>query len=268
MSTSRRIAVSLLAVTVIGATAAPVLGWSGGPLFDVTDLTPNCAACHSSVTKEQGRTEPAGIQNYYFLENRHYKAIEGGTGPYQAMSQEDRQKLLADVKLMDQNASVTLTVPATVKAGQDVQVTVTVKGGNEVVGVALVDTDLRLKARIIQAHGWEIVGPPKVRGSDGAEQTKWMDPRGPLTKNINSAVIFDQKADLAAKRFAAGTVTWTLKAPLKPGTYSMSAAFFYGTEKASPSGRVTVGPQVSPRGGTWGHSGRVMLARPASITVQ
>src|SRR2546430_7585205 len=41
-------------------------------------------------------------------ENKHYKAIEDGSGPYQQMSLADRQKLLADVKLMDELASVNL----------------------------------------------------------------------------------------------------------------------------------------------------------------
>lgn len=243
--------------------------WSGGPVFDVTDINPNCSACHSAPTKEQLRTEPAGLANFVFVENRHYKAIEGGTGPYQAMSPEDRQKLLADVKVMDQNASVTLTAPATVQRGQEVQVTATVRGGSEFVAVALVDTDLQRKARIIQADGWRIVAPPKVWGSDGTEQTKWVDSRGALPKNINSALIFDQKADIAAKKFAGGKATWTVRAPQEPGTYSITAVMFYGTEKASSAGAVTpaTGP-VTPRGGTWGASGRTMFAKPVTVTVR
>ena len=255
-------------VIVVVAITGRAFAWSGGPVFDVTDLDPKCASCHSSVNKEQLRTEPPGVANFLFVENLHYKAIEEGKGPYQAMSPADRQKLLADVKAMDENASVTISVPATLRPGQEVQVTVNVRGGSEIVGVSLVDTDLRRKARIIQADGWQIVGPPQVVDSSGKEQTKWVDSRGSLSKNINSAVIWDQKADLAAKRFAAGKATWTVKAPAQPGTYSMTAVLFYGTEKASSVGTVTVGTSVAPRAGTWGNAGRVKFAPPVSITVR
>jgi hypothetical protein len=256
-------------LALVTFSASSAFGWSGGPVYDVTDLEPKCAVCHSVVSKDTLRTEPAGVQNFFFLENRHYRAIETGAGPYQAMSPEDRQKLLTDVKVMDENASVSLTAPSSAQPGQTVQVTVTVKGGNEVVGVALVDTDLVMRARIIQAEGWQIMGPPKVRGTDGAEQTKWVDGRGQLSKNLNSAVIFDQpKADLAAKRLAGGSVTWTLKAPMQPGTYGLTAVFFYGTEKASPLGRVTTATQVNPRGGGFGAAGRVMFGKPVTVTVR
>jgi hypothetical protein len=257
-----------LAASLSALAPAASEAWSGGPVFQVTDINPNCAACHSAVTKEQHRTEPPGMANFVFVENRHYKAIETGSGPYQAMSPADRQKLLADVKVVDQNASVTLTAPATTQPGQEVQVTATVRGGNEFVAVALVDTDLQQKARIIQADGWRIIGPPQVWGSDGAAQTKWVDARGALPKNINSALIFDQKADLSAKKFAGGKATWTLKAPQEPGTYSIAAVMFYGTEKASAGGAVTTAGQVTPRGGNWGASGRIMFAKPVMVTVR
>jgi hypothetical protein len=45
-------------------------GYNGGPLRNATDLTPQCASCHSSVGKEQLRVE--------LVENKHYKAIEDG----------------------------------------------------------------------------------------------------------------------------------------------------------------------------------------------
>ena len=138
-------------VIVVVAITGRAFAWSGGPVFDVSDLEPKCATCHSSVNKEQLRTEPTGVANFLFVENLHYKAIEEGKGPYQAIPPADRQKLLADVKTLDENASVTISVPGTLRPGQEVQVTVNVRGGNEIVGVALVDTDLRRKARIIPA---------------------------------------------------------------------------------------------------------------------
>lgn len=259
----------LLVAVVVSTSVTHASAWSGGPIFNVTDLDPKCAVCHSSVSREQLRTEPAGVQNFYFVENRHYKPLQDGTGPYANMSPSDREKLLADVKVVDESASVTLTIPDSARPGQELQVTATVRGGNEVIGVALVDTDLKMQARAIEGDGWFIMGPPKIWDSDGKEQTKWVDGRAPgLRKNINSAVIFDQKADIAARRFAGGKATWSVKAPLEPGTYTVVAVMFYGTEKASPLGTVTtpIGPQ--PRGGGFGPSGRVVFSRPATVTVR
>lgn len=244
--------------------------WSGGPLFNVTDLEPKCAVCHSAVGKEQHRLESPAFANSQIFENRHYKALEDGTGPYQSMSAADRQKLVADAKTVDENASVSVSVPESLKPGQEAQITVTAKGGNGLIGVALVDSDLRQQGRAIQGDGWFIVGPPKVWGSDGKEQTKWIDRRGAgLRKNINSAIIFDQKADLGVKQFAGGKATWTVRAPQEPGTYSVTAVFYYGTEKASSVGSVTTPTgAVLPRGGMFGPSGRVLFTKPVTVTVR
>lgn len=252
------------------AAAPPAGAWSGGPLLNVTDIEAKCAVCHSSVGKEQLRLDPPGLQSAWVFENRHYKPIEDGTGAYQGMPSADRQKLLADIKTMDQNASVTISAPDSLRPGQESQITVTAKGGNELIGVALVDSDLRMQGRAIQGDGWLIVGPPKVWGSDGKEQTRWIDRRGAgLRKNINSAVIFDRKADLSAMRFAEGKVTWTVKAPQEPGTYSVTAVLFYGTEKASPLGAVTTpAGAVLPKGGVYGNSGRIVFTKPVTVTVR
>ncbi|OLC39096.1 MAG: hypothetical protein AUH81_02205 [Candidatus Rokubacteria bacterium 13_1_40CM_4_69_5] len=146
----------------------------------------------------------------------------------------------------------------------------TVKGGQGVVGVFLLDTDLRFQARPVQGDGWVIVGPPKAWGGDGQEQTKWVDSRAPgLKKNLNSVIIFDQKTDLAAKKLAEGKVVWTVKAPQEPGTYSITAVFHFGAEKASPVGTVTTPTgAVLPRGGPGGPSARIMFAKPVTVTVR
>jgi len=258
-------------VTLFGPMVGDVVfGYSGGPVRNVTDLAPTCAGCHSSFTRDQLRNEPEAFATSQIKENKHYKAIEDGTGPYQQMSAADRQKLLADVKAMDENASMALSVPTSLRAGQEVQVTVSVKGGHGVVGVLLVDTDLRFQARPIQGDGWVIVGAPKVWGGDGNEQTKWVEGRAPgLKRNLNSVLIFDQKSDLAAKKFAEGKVVWTVKAPQEPGTYSLSAVFHFGTEKASSVGTVsTPTGAVLPRGGPGGASSRVMFAKPVTVIVR
>jgi hypothetical protein len=267
----KRLAGLLGIVTFLLSVGASELhAYVGGPLRNVTDLAPTCAGCHSSFTREQLRNEPEAFAASQVKENKHYKAIEEGTGPYQQMSATDRQKLLADVRTMDENASITLSVPTSLRPRQEAQITVNVKGGQGVVGVFLVDTDLRFQARPLQGDGWVIVGAPKIWGSDGKEQTKWVDSRAPgLKQNLNSTVIFDQKTDLAVKKLAEGKVVWTVTAPQEPGTYSVTAVFHFGAERASSVGTVTTSTgAVLPRGGPAGASGRVMFAKPVTVTVR
>jgi hypothetical protein len=265
----RLIAVLASSSVVIVATRAH--GYNGGPLRNVTDLTTQCASCHSSVGKEQLRVEPEAFAATQLVESKHYKAIEDGAGGYKDMSPADRQKLLADVKMMDDNATVALSVSSTtLKPGQEVQITATVRGGHGVVGVWLMESDLRWQGRSIQSEGWFIVGAPKVWGADGKEQTRWVDSRGPgLKKNLNSVLIFDQQTDLAARKYADGKVTWTVRAPQAPGTYTVAAAFQYGTEKASPVGQVTTAAgALLPRGGPGGPSGHIKFSKVVTVTVQ
>lgn len=258
----------ILALTALFA-ASGAQGYSGGPLRNVTDLSPTCAGCHSSMQKEQLRVEPEAFAASQFVENKHYKQLEAGEGPYKDMAPADRQKLLEDVRTHDANASVTLSVPSSVRPGQEVQVTATVKGGSGVVGVMLLDTDLRFQSRPISGDGWVIAGAPKVWGPDGREQTRWVDSRGPgLKKNLNVAVIFDMKSDIAAKKFPEGKVTWTVRAPQEPGSYSMAVAFIYGSEKASPVGSVERAGTVFPRGGPAGPSSHILFSRVQQITVR
>jgi hypothetical protein len=163
-----------------------------------------------------------------------------------------------------------VSAPATLKPGQEAQISATVHGGHGVVGVWLMESDLRWQGRSISGDGWFIVGAPKVVGSDGKEQTKWVDSRGPgLKKNLNAVLIFDQQADLAAKKFPEGKVTWTVRAPQAPGTYTVVVAFQYGTEKASSVGSVTTAAgAILPRGGPGGPSGHILFSKPVTVTVR
>ena len=249
--------------------ATGVEGYNGGPLRNVTDLSPTCAGCHSSMQKEQLRVEPEAFAESQYVENKHYKQIEAGEGPYKDVPPADRQTLLQDVKTHDANASVTLSAPPSAKPGQEIQVTATLKGGSGVVGVMLLDTDLRFQSRPISGDGWLIVGAPKVLGPDGKEQTRWADSRGPgLKKNLNFVLVFDMKSDIAAKKFPEGKVTWTVRAPQEPGNYTMAVAFIYGSEKASPVGSVERAGTVFPRGGPGGPSSHIRFSRVHQITVR
>src|SRR3990170_3328359 len=177
----RALTASSLLLAWLVLTAPAAIGYSGGPLRTVTDLTPSCAGCHSSFNREQLREVPDAVAASLIPDTRHYKA----------MSPADRQKLLADVKTMDRNASVTISVPQSLRPGQEAQITAQVKGGHGIVGVLLVDTDLRFQARPLQSDGWLIVGAPKIWGTDGKDQTRWVDSRASgLKKNLNSAIIF------------------------------------------------------------------------------
>ena len=267
---TRHLTVAAVFAMLLFPAPPQALAYPGGPVRNVTDLSPTCASCHSSVSRDQLRNEPDTFANAQVKETKHYKAIEDGAGPYQQMSPADRQKLLADVKLMDELASVVLEAPSTLRPGQEAHVTVVVKGGSGAIGVLLVDTDVRFQARPIQGNGWVIVGAPKAWGGDGKEQTRWVDSRAAgLAKNLNSMVIFGQKTDLAAKKPAEGKVVWTVKAPQEPGTYTVTAAFHYGTERASEVGTVTTPTGATfPRGGPAGPSGHIMFAKPVTITVR
>ncbi len=177
-----------LVAMLLPMTVPHAFGYAGGPLRNVTDLAPTCAGCHSSFNKDQLRNEPEAFANSQVKENKHYKAIEDGSGPYQQMAPPDRQKLLTDVKLMDELASITLNAPTTLKPGQEAQVTVTVKGGHGVVGVFLVDTDLRFQARPVQGDGWVIVGAPKVWGGATARSRRSGSIAGPPASRRTSTV--------------------------------------------------------------------------------
>jgi len=255
---------------VVLAVAPGVEAYNGGPLLIVTDLASSCAGCHSSVQKEQVRNAPEAFQSSQWVENKHYKQIEEGAGPYKEMSPADRARLLADVKAIDAAASAVLAGPTAAKPGQEMTVTATVKGGaGPVIGVFLLDTDLRLQTRAITADGWFIVGAPKVTGPDGQAQTRWTDGRADgLPKNINSALVFSHKSDLEKKAFPESKVTWTLRAPHDPGTYTLYVAFHYGTEKASPVGAVERAGTVFPRGGPAGPSGHILFSKPLTVTVR
>jgi hypothetical protein len=260
------VAVSALAL----ALAASVEAYSGGPVLLVTDLASACAACHSSVQKEQLRNLPEAMQNAQWVESKHYKQIETGEGPYKDMTPADRARLLADVKAMDAAASAVLSGPTSARPGQEITVTATVKaGGGPVVGVFLVDTDIRFQTRPAAADGWVVVGAPRITGPDGQPQTRWTDGRAEgLAKNLNSALIFNHKSDLEKQVFPESKVTWTLRAPQAPGTYNLHIAFHYGSEKASPVGFVERAGTLFPRGGPSGPSGHILFSKPVTVTVR
>jgi hypothetical protein len=261
------------AVTSIAALMSLICcspGWTypGGPRQDVTDVAPFCADCHASVSADQLRGLPPQVAAQETV-SAHLDAIKAGQGNYAKLTPEQRTKLIADVQEMDQNAEVTIKAPGAVRAGHDFDVVVATKGGaGPTNGIMLLDSNVRHQARPAPSEGFLLVAPPKVIGPDGKPQETWVSQRvDGLSRNIEFVLVFGVSADLAAHKFASSEVTYRVKAPTQPGKYTLTAAFLYGTESASPVGHTAAMGGHMPIGGFTSHSGRVRFSELKTITV-
>jgi hypothetical protein len=243
--------------------------YPGGPLHDVTDAAPYCAGCHSSVGIDQLRDLPHDQALKRTAIVAHLDAIKAGMGPYAKLSDVDRAKLIADVQKVDENSTISIEVPPTVKAGDRFTATVKAQGGSgPVLGIMLLDVDLRDQAREIQGEGFQIYSPPHVIGPDGNAQEQWLSRRyDGLARNLNFVVVFGVTTDLKANKFSTASVKYDLVAPSEPGKYTICAALAYGTEKASDLGRVDKNGHEMPLGGFDGASGRIRFSKVAIIGV-
>ena len=256
-------------VLALGAVWTVAWAYPGGPLDDVTDAAPYCAGCHSSTDANQLRGM-AGPRVQKMTADAHIAAIKAGEGNYAKLSPEQRTQLATDVAKVDSNAKVSLDIPAQVARGSDFSATIDVAGGSgPVVGVMLLDDDIRNQSRPIEAEGFQIVGAPAVTGPDGQHQEQWEARRyDGLARNLNFIVVFGVTSDLTADKFSTAKVTYNLTAPSKPGSYTICAAFLYGTEKASPIGRVDMKGHTLPLGGFEGGSGRIKFTELKTIAVK
>jgi hypothetical protein len=240
-------------------------GYPAGPQLFVTDLAPNCATCHAMIKAEYTPERPADASTGELPTNKHYKALESADKGYKLVPEDKRKAILELVNWVDENSSVSLKVPTTAKPGQTIEATVETKGGiGPVMGSFLVDLPLRLQARPIASDGWFVVGKPKVTGADGKEQSWWLDKRINEKKNL-SFILVQAKADVEKKVLPTTKVTWTLRAPVDPGTYTVTAAFLYGTEDPD---ELASGKLVEPPGGRSGPSGRIAFSEPVTVTVK
>lgn len=258
-----------VAIAIAGFCGAPAWSYPGGPLTDVTDAAPYCAGCHSSIGLEQLRDMPAEKARKRTVA-AHLDAIKAGSGSYAKLTPDQRTQLVADVEKVDANSSIAIEVPTTVKAGGKFTATVKAQGGSgPVFGVMLLDIDLRNQAREVQGEGFQIDGAPRTIGPDGQPQDQWVGRRyDSLGRNLSFILVFGVTTDLAANKFSSASVTYDLVAPAKPGKYTICAALAYGTEKASPLGRVDMHGHPVPLGGFAGASGRILFSRLARIDVQ
>lgn len=264
------LAAGLVLVSLTGV-AGQLSAFPGGTPRVVTNMNTQCAGCHASVGADQLRDQSPEQATNMVVENRHYASLTRGDERYAKLTPEDRAKLLAAVKAVDANSNVTLAASANkVKPGANVTLTVTTQGGaGPVVGVMLTDTDLRFSSSPVQVNGFYISAAPVVTGPDGQPQTAFLDGRAKeLGKNINFVNITGVQGDAEANKWSTCKVIWTLVAPTRPGTYTITAAYLFGTEKSTAIGRVEgPGGRIGPAGGNGGGSGRIMFAKPVTITV-
>lgn len=257
MKSKLRIVLGMISVLAAGGAYA----YPNGTPHYVTDVGPYCAACHASVQRETMRGMGAGMADGELAVNKHLLPLKERRETYTDMSAADAKKLLEHVQSVDRQTAVTLEASESAVAGQIIDVTAKFKGGaGPVVGLMLLDNNLRWESRSPAADGWLIQGTPKIVGSDGKVQTKFVDHRSKgLKKNLNYVMAE-----------APGTVTWSLRAPSEPGNYTLAVALLYGTEKSSDVGRGAVLPGVGqlPKGGFEGHSGRILFSEVKRLTVK
>lgn len=262
-----RLIAPLLSLMLLAAAAA--LADPSGPPHAVTDMAPFCASCHASTSLDQMLELPADVAARETVERKHLNRIK--TDPaYNDLSPQDRDMLIAAVKWVDQYASVTLLSPTQARRNSRIDVTVITKGGaGPVVGVSLVDSTLRFQARPVTSSGFKVVGPALTIGPSGKPQAQWAEQRYRGTDmGLATVMIEGVQGDALAGRVDETRTTWVLRVPPEPGTYTIAAAFFYGTEKGQPMGTVMHNGQAGPRGGSSGASGRIMFSEPIKISVK
>jgi hypothetical protein len=259
--------ISLNTIAVLVGLSGMAAGIPGGTQIIVTDMAPACAICHA-VAKADYAPELSPERSAADLPvNKHYKVIESADRGYKVLPEDKRKALLEQVKWVDENSSISLNAPTSAKPSQPIEVTVETKGGiGPNVGIMLVDKQLRYQSRPIAADGWYVVGKPTVIGPDAKEQSWWLDKRPDEKKNL-SFVLVQAKADPEKKTLPTAKVTWTLRTPIDPGTYTITAAFLYGTEEPDEykTGKLEPPPAGS---GTSAASGRIQFSAPVTVTVK
>src|SRR5881628_1502492 len=138
-----RIIAPISSLTVLAATVA--LADPYGPPYAVTDMAPFCATCHASTSPAQLLDLPAEAAAAETTEGKHFVRIR--TDPaYRDLSPADRERLIAAIKWVDEQASVTIQVPSQARRSSRIEVTVVTRGGaGPVVGVSLVDSAIRTR---------------------------------------------------------------------------------------------------------------------------
>jgi hypothetical protein len=266
---NRRIAVTSV-ITVLALTPLAAPAYPGGTPDYQTDAAPFCAGCHASrdTAVLAGAGERADKE---LAERKHVAVILSGQQGYASLGEPDRQTLVEQIRALDAASSVTLKAPSAVKPGETFLVQVSVTGGaGPVVGVGLVDRAHRWYARPAPSAGWSVVAPPEISGADGQPRTRWLDKRPESAgRNLAFVNVPGVKSDAALGKWDSAQVVFTLRAPDRPGTYPLAAAYFYGTEKSTLLGYTTSAlGEKEVRGGFDGGSGRILFTPVQQIQVQ
>jgi hypothetical protein len=254
------------------AAALPLAGaaYPGGTPSFQTDAAPYCAGCHSSRDAEAlaGAGERADKE---VAERKHIAVILGGEQGYASLSASDRQTLAQQIRALDAASTVSMKAPAAVEPGETFQVQVSVTGGaGPVVAVGLVDQAHRWYARPAASAGWAVVAPPEIDGADGQPRQEWLEKRPESAgRNLSFVNVPGIESNSATGKWDSAEVVFTLRAPDRPGSYPLAAAYWYGTEKSTLLGYTenAVGWK-EVRGGLGGGSGRVMFTPVQSIKVE
>jgi hypothetical protein len=248
----------------------PVLAqaYPGGTPSFQTDAAPYCAGCHSSANAEvlAGAGERAEKE---LAERKHIAVILSGQKGYASLSESDRQTLVDQIRALDAASRVSVKAPASVQPGDTFQVQVSVTGGaGPVVGVALVDAAHRWYARPAPSAGWQVVAPPEI-SAGGQPASEWLEQR-PASAGRNLAFVnVPAESNAALGEWSSAEVVFTLRAPDRPGSYPLAAAFWYGTEKSTLLGYTTnAAGWKEVRGGLSGGSGRIKFTPVQQIQVR
>jgi hypothetical protein len=254
----------------VGLAASNSFAYPGGTPEFQTDVTPFCAACHSSLEASAlaGAGDRAQMET---AKRKHLAAIASGEKAYGKLTEEERATLVGHIQAVDANSTIKLEFPPTVRPGETFQVTVKLTGGaGPVVGVGLVDRAHRWYARSAVTAGWEIVGAPTIIGPNGVPQSDWIENRPErFERNLTYVNVTGVESDATTGKWAKSKVIFTMQAPDKAGEYPLVGVYFYGTEKASPLGfeEHPIYGKI-PRGTYTGKSGRVKFSEVNMITVK
>lgn len=259
-------------VLACAALAPAAFAYPGGTPSYVTDVAPYCAGCHSSVSADQLEGVQPTRASAEVAANKHLAKIKdpAADSPYAKLTPAERDELIAAIQKIDAATTVKVTAPASVKVGQEIEVTVEVHGGSApVLGIALVDSNQRFQSAPATSRGWLVLEKPKVTGPDGKPQTKFTDGRNPaLPPGITYVNVYEISADPGAGKFSTVKTTWKLRAPAQPGSAPLAAVLFYGTEISSAHGAVETAYGKQPLGEFTGSSGRIKFSDVIRIAVQ
>ncbi len=260
-----------LGAALILAGVGSASAYPGGTPDFQTDVTPFCAACHSSTSEKDLLGAKGDRAAKETAAKKHLSQILAGAKAYADLDEGARARLVELIKAVDANSDIVLEFPPQVAPGETFQVTARLTGGSgPAVGVALVDRPHRWYASSAPSVGWRVVGAPTVIGPDGRPQSEWLGRRPEVEgRNVSFVNVVNWKSDAVAGEWAKAKVIFTLKAPDAPGDYPLVGAYFYGTEKAIPmstKSNPVYGDQ--PLGGYTGKSGRIKFTEAHVITVK